>query len=223
MDTARRRRDWTINDDDINCFLKPVNFSQDDVHSPETTVASECLLQLQKICDSLQRDHVLITDRICFSNRIWDLHTYKEDPSAFPIQNVQIKCNILSSMSELLRNHYDEVKVSKVLNYLQKLSEAALFTKQSKPVRTLDPSRTPRKSHRDGSLGYGSLAIDNITKFHEYKPLIISLHSKLKLLDQGNSTNDSIFAFVLHNICKFILQDCKLLLIDYIERQILNL
>lgn len=244
-DGASRRQDWSISDDDTNYFLKPMNFSQDDFHNPDATVASECLPQLQRICDSLQQDHVLITDRVSFGSRIWDLHTYKADPSAFPIQNVPIKCNILSSMSELLRNHRDDdlsdesmQKESKVLDYLQKLCEAAVFTSKQKPVdrvRTLDPSRSRRPlsgsfshrhSNRSGQTSIqkrNEVAIDNITKFHEYKPLIVSLHSRLKLLDQENRRNDTIFAFVLHNICKFILDDCKLLLIDYIEREILHL
>ncbi|QLL31585.1 hypothetical protein HG536_0B04490 [Torulaspora globosa] len=255
-DSSSRRRDWLVSEDDSECFLKPAKFSQDDInvfHNAEATVASDGLLQLQRICDSLQQDNVLITDRVSFGKRIWDLHTYEEDPAAFPIQNVPIKCNILSSMSELLRNRrHDDLsddsmeKVAKVLDYLRKLSEAAVFNDASKPpkaverVRTLDPSRSRRpmsgsfshrKSNRPSAAAGGrasgqkgkELSIDNISKFHEYKPLIVSLHSRLKLLDQKNRRNDLIFDFVLHNICKFILDDCKLLLIDYIEREILNL
>lgn len=245
--------EWHMSRENRQCFLKPVKFSREAINrfrNNEASVRDQCLFQLEKICESLQHNNVLITDRIAFSQKIWDLHAYEADPSAFPISNVQIKCNILSAMLDLLRSHPGDNladnaldNVTKVLNYLRKLLDAAVFKDNTKPARptevsALDQSRLRRPSLVANSSSYrkkinGSrsstasstrskeLGLDNISKFHEYKPLIISLYHKLTFLDQSSQTSDIIFDFVFHHVCKFIIADCKLLLADYIGRQIL--
>lgn len=257
FDSMSRRREWTVSQDDRQSFLGGNKFSKYDLaqfSNEESSVANQCLLRLQRICDSFQQSNVLLNDRISVSSpRIWDLQIYKDDPSRFPIQNVQIKCNILSTMSDLVRNRRkDDVsdasiqKVVKVLDYLRKLADAAAFdgfAKQPKVIERIAPvERYHSKGPRHGSFPARSenhlkatktvranaqkkkdLCTENINKFHEYRPLIISLQHRLTMLDTTNHRNDIIFNFVLQDICKFILDDCKLLLADYIEQRLLQI
>lgn len=242
---------WFIGKDERDRFLRPVAFSEDDFHHiracKDGSAGHQCLALLRNISESLQRNNVLVSDRISVDQTIWTLKIYKDDPSSFPITNVPIKCNVMATMVDSLREYVNEGMsesslsgLLKTLDYLRKLLEAVIFKAENPALAQSSPDSLQTKT--SGSLSSrGSirrkpatavsagvpkskpLGIDNLVKFHEYKPLIISLHHRLTFLDQSNHQNDVIFDFISQNVCRFILDDCKLLLADYIERRILQI
>lgn len=256
LHTGRSGKKWIIGKEDRRTFLKLVKFSKKDIDRMQVaeyaSSAFRCLTVLQGISQSMQSDNVLICEQICLDQKIWALHKYKNDPSSFPITNVPIKCNILGTLVDSLREYIgqgvSERSLSvlvRTIQYLDKLIKAVVFNRES-PVSFKIDHMPPESIRSRGLTGETSstraskrpkpatvvsagipkeknLGIDNLGKFHEYKPLIVSLQHRLTFLDQSDHRNDFIFEFVSQNVCKFLLDDCKLLLADYIERIVLQI
>lgn len=249
-------RKWRIRKSDRDGFLRPVKFSTADLDRVRThesdSVGHRCLTTLRGVSESLKGSNVLISDRVSIDEAIWALQIYKDSPSSFPITNVPIKCNVMATMVDSLREYVaqgaPESSVSgltKTMDYLRKLLGAVIFKAEGPENSALGPSSpNPHPPNRptsgampsrgntrrisatavSGGVPKGKkLSTDNLQTFHEYKPLIVSLHHRLTFLDQTSRQNDFIFEFISQNICKFILDDCKLLLVDYIEKRILQI
>lgn len=61
---------------------------------------------------------------------------------------------------------------------------------------------------------------ENYTKFPHYKQLVTTLCKELSRWDPDCLQNEPLFAFVYGTICHFILQDCKVLLVHYVDRRL---
>lgn len=277
-DFTKDEKKWHIRRRDRNIFFQKVEIYDDNddlrisEYDKENLIGFQCMRSLHRIVQSLQMDHVLLENRVCFSKEIWRLSIYEYDPSTFPILNVPIKCNVISTSIDILRdngmqNSSEEslAKVLAVLEYLRKLLDAACsnvvvnngnpgsskLKDESESMNSETFSKSEASRLRRWSIGSASskgssrksflnenkgttgvanlhkkdqsMRKENLNKFHEYKPLIVSLYHKLTNLDKTDHKNDVIFEFVFQCVCKFIIADCKLLLADYVERKILHM
>lgn len=275
---TKDEKKWRIRKRERNLFFQKVEIydNNEDFAMSECDkkilVGRQCMRSLHSIVQSFQMDHVMIESRVCFSKEIWRLSIYDNDPSAFPIANVPIKCNVISTSIDLLRDNgmqnssEDSLgKTFAVLDYLKKLLDAACSnvvvnngnlnssrlkddseSRNSEALSKSEASRlrrwsigstsskgSSRKSflneNKSATAGANlhakdqSMRTENLNKFHDYKPLIVSLYHKLTDLDQTDRKNDVMFEFILQCVCKFVIADCKLLLADYIERKILHM
>lgn len=288
MDGADDQEVWHVTHRDRKIFLRSAKLHHSLPDDPlnqnnEGSNAHQCMNTLHSIVQSLQYDHVMVTEKMAFHKNLWDIKVYEDNPITFPVLHVPIKCNVLSTMIHLLRkipnggSSVDSVdKILPVFEYLEKLLDATKFpthlssgdgsasstssdesvsskrwsthslfssakrsssilkSKRSSQVPTQStntapmtisttiPNPYPKRIPIETRAKHGHTFKENVKKFQEYKPLIIALYHKLRLLDRGNPKNDFIFQFIQNSVCKFIIEDCKSILIDYVERRIIQ-
>ncbi|QLG73355.1 hypothetical protein HG535_0E04390 [Zygotorulaspora mrakii] len=335
MDAVEDKEVWRVTYHDRKVFLKSAKLH----HSIHDSMLQEqkkregggkrCMNTLHAIVESLQYDHVMVTNELAFHKSLWDTKIYEDDPSSFPVSHVPIKCNVISTVVDLLRN-YSRVdpsldskgKVCISFRYLEKLLDAtkssthtqinpsidasigskhmdvsssidstktlkpteinasiypmppaattppskrwsaqSLFSSvkrsnsRSKPVQNTSTSKTTfnptstrmsistststaasirssvsnsttdlllKRVPNDTIVKRREVSEENMTKFQEYKPLIVALYHRLRVIDAGKTENEFIFQFVNDIICNFIVDDCKTILVHHIEHHIVQ-
>ncbi|CUS21523.1 LAQU0S03e04522g1_1 [Lachancea quebecensis] len=142
------------------------------------SMAQRSLEILRRVEESMHADNVFLTEMMVMHKPAWDVDVYSQTKSEFPLENVPIKCNILKTLFELLRD-YQESKpelplenVAKVLHYLNKLIQASQLevpapqslapqplAQMSLPTQPLRKTRTgvsSRSSHVGGHDSHSS-------------------------------------------------------------------
>ncbi|SCV01451.1 LANO_0F11848g1_1 [Lachancea nothofagi CBS 11611] len=95
------------------------------------SMAQRSLETLRRVEESMRLENVPVTPHLIMHRYAWDVEQYAKSQSQFPLDNVPIKCNILKTLFELLREYQDAEKqlplenVAKVLHYLSKLIQAS--------------------------------------------------------------------------------------------------